>query len=193
MTHVTHVWTLATFWYDSFRRRVRPDDVGAGAEEPSAVATGCRYGNREVERMTRADLLLVVLAAANGAPYKPAQLQKTVFLITQNTQLVDRGPKFNFRPYNYGPFDKAVYDEAETLKLQGWARIEPSGYGQWNIYGATDDGLAFGREILETLPPAIAKYIHDTSHWVRSVSFSTLVKSIYAQYPGMQVNSIFQG
>jgi hypothetical protein len=188
-----YIWILVTFWYDSFWRRVRPDKFGLRAEKPSAIATGCPNGNQRIRRMTRTELLLAVLAAADGAVYKPAQLQKTVFLITQNTHLINRGPGFDFQPYNYGPFDKAVYQEAEILKSHDLAAIEPSGYGQWNVYSATQDGLNEGREILARIPDPLANYIRDISRWVRSVSFSTLVKSIYEQYPGMRVNSIFQG
>jgi uncharacterized protein YwgA len=143
--------------------------------------------------MTRDNLLLAVLAAADGVAYKPAQLQKTVFLITQNLKLVDEGPQFSFEPYHYGPFDKNVYQEAEMLRGRGLVKIEPSGYGQWNTYAVTEEGLAAGRKILASVKPEMQKYIRDVSSWARSVSFATLVKSIYQQYPGMKVNSIFQG
>ena len=33
--------------------------------------------------------------------------------------IVTDGAPFNFVPYDYGPFDRAVYSEAETLQLLG--------------------------------------------------------------------------
>src|SRR4051812_34921382 len=62
--------------------------------------------------MTRGGLVLALLAAAQGRAYTPAQLQKAAFLVTRNLpQAFDRGETFDFQPYDYGPFDKGVYQE----------------------------------------------------------------------------------
>ena len=107
--------------------------------------------------------------------------------------LVDRGPNFNFTPYDYGPFDAAVYSEAESLKLTGDVVVAPSGSGRWNTYAASGFGLTRGQQILAALQPNIRNYIDEISGWVRSRSFRDLVISIYDAYHEMRINSVFRG
>ncbi|HEY2009510.1 MAG TPA: hypothetical protein VGH23_11005 [Rhizomicrobium sp.] len=143
--------------------------------------------------MSRADLILALLASASGRSYSPAQLQKTVFLVTRNVPgLVNEGPGFDFQPYDYGPFDKAVYQEAEVLKQAGNAEIVPSPWGRWVTYAATQAGIERGEQILNGLRGETAQYLRQVSAWALSQSFSSLVKAIYDMYPEMKVNSIFK-
>jgi hypothetical protein len=144
--------------------------------------------------MDRRDLVLAMLASAEGRPYTPVQIQKAIFLVCENLpKVIDGGPSFTFAPYDYGPFDSNVYAEAETLQALGCAVIAPSPYGRWNTYAASDDGLNRGRQILDGLDEPTRKYLKDTSEWVRRQSFSGLVRSIYEAYPRMRANSIFRG
>jgi hypothetical protein len=108
-------------------------------------------------------------------------------------QIVDEGPSFRFVPYDYGPFDSDVYDEAQKLSWAGDVVIAPSWSGRWNTYAASDAGLAKGRQLLLRLDGGARKYMEEVSNWVRSLSFSSLVKSIYDAYPDMKANSIFRG
>jgi len=143
--------------------------------------------------MSRGELVLALLASAGGRTYSPAQLQKTVFLVTRNMpQLITQGPGFNFQPYDYGPFDRAVYTEAEILKSEGAADISPAPWGRWVVYGATQAGIERGRQILAALPQATSEYLQSVSSWALSQSFQSLVKAIYDAYPEMRVNSIFK-
>jgi hypothetical protein len=116
-----------------------------------------------------------------------------MFLIATNApSLVTEGPSFNFVPYDYGPFDRAVYAEASSLKQEGLADIQPSGWGQWNMYSSSKEGTEKGNELLARMSAARRKYVTETSHWVRAQSFTSLVKSIYKAYPNMRANSIFR-
>lgn len=144
--------------------------------------------------MSKGDLVLALLASAAGRAYSPAQLQKTAFLVTRNLpHIMDSGDTFDFQPYDYGPFDKSVYLQADVLKALGQAEIAPSGSGRWVTYAATEQGLAKGQELLGRLPEDAREYVHNVSRWALSQSFTTLVKSIYEQYPEMRQNSIFRG
>ena len=58
--------------------------------------------------MTRKEVVLAALAPAKHAPHSPVQVQKLIFLIDRNIPREVGGPHFDFQPYNYGPFDKAV-------------------------------------------------------------------------------------
>lgn len=144
--------------------------------------------------MTRQQVLLAILAAAEGRSYTPVQIQKAVFLVSRNLpHLITDGEPFAFVPYDYGPFDSAVYDEAERLASSGLAAIVPSGVGRWNIYSATEEGVRAGIEILASVDVASSEYISNVSQWVRSQGFGALVRSVYEAYPEMRANSIFQG
>jgi hypothetical protein len=175
----------------------------------SAVARTCgmifanqRSSTREVHElpnlvwkpMNRRDLVLAMLACADGRAYTPVQIQKAIFIACDKTPaLINQGPAFQFEPYDYGPFDAAVYGEIHALSNEGFATVAPSGGGRWNTYAASDIGLANGREILDGLAERDRGYLKQISEWVRSQSFSSLVKSIYEAYPSMRANSIFRG
>jgi hypothetical protein len=154
----------------------------------------CTPRNRTLEPMNRRDLVLAMLACADGRPYTPVQIQKAIFIVCDKVpSLVDRGPPFHFEPYDYGPFDAAVYGEIELLASQGLATIAPSGSGRWNNYAATDAGLIHGQEVLDRLEEREYEFLHRISGWVQTQSFSSLVRSIYEAYPAMRANSIFRG
>jgi hypothetical protein len=117
-----------------------------------------------------------------------------MFLITRNiSSLVTDGPNFNFIAYDYGPFDRAVYDEVEQLQQKELAEIQPSGMGRWNTYAASNAGMARGENLLAQMSNEHREYVRSVSRWVRSQNFSSLVRSIYKAYPEMRENSVFQG
>lgn len=143
--------------------------------------------------MNRKELLLAVLAAGQGRAFQPAQIQKAVFLISTNLpHLVHVGPRYNFAAYNYGPFDRNVYVEAENLRDEGAAVIAPAANGRWMTYAASNVGLRRGEQILDRLKIKRRRYIESVAEWVLAQSFVGLVKSIYDAYPEMRENSIFQ-
>jgi hypothetical protein len=185
----SRIWKLATFCYDSFWRRVWPANFGLDEGQPSAF-----WPQNKASSVNRRDLVLAILAAANGRSYTPVQIQKAVFVICdQLPHLIDDGPGFNFQPYDYGPFDSDVYSEIATLRHDGAAIIAPSGVGNWNTYAATDAGVDRGDEFLyQVMKEEDRAYIEQISNWVRSLNFATLVKSIYEAYPRMRANSIFK-
>ena len=69
------------------------------------------------ERVDR--YVLAVLSTAGGAEWTPVQLQKIFFLLDQTIGPALGGPKFNFEPYDYGPFDAEVYRRVEALQATG--------------------------------------------------------------------------
>ncbi len=141
--------------------------------------------------MDRRELVLAALSAAEGAHYTPVQIQKLCFLIDENLSEIIGGKTFNFKPYDYGPFDKAVYEELESLANAGDVDICPG--RKWSQYHLTSEGQKKGKALLRNMDPDAQDYIQRVSEFVRSLSFTELVSAIYRAYPHMRANSVFQG
>ena len=140
--------------------------------------------------MKRGEVVLSALAPACGAPHSPVQVQKLLFLIDRNVPRDVGGPHFDFQPYNYGPFDKAVYEELEALAKDGLVEVCPG--WKWNGYRLTEAGQKVGDGVLSSLKPNTREFIVKVSHVVRSLTFTQLVSAIYKAYPEMRANSVFQ-
>lgn len=139
--------------------------------------------------MNRRELVLAALAAGDGERHNPVQVQKMFFLIDRKIPEEVDGPHFDFRPYNYGPFDRNVYEELEAAARDGLVRIIPR--GTWSEYELTDEGLEAGREALGELSERAGKYLRAVSEFVRALSFDELVSVIYKNFPEMRENSVF--
>jgi uncharacterized protein len=185
------------------------DVVGLSGIQPSQAVTEsirgrhngveCGMGQRMVFRfssegrsMQRRDWNLLVLAAAEGQALSPVQFQKALFLISRNLPGEVGENFYDFQPYNYGPFDADVYNDALSLVPEQLAAVSKSPQG-WTEYSATPNGLARAKQIAEALDPKVSSYVERLVKWVRSQSFPALVRAIYHKYPEMKVNSVFGG
>src|SRR5256885_12661208 len=76
--------------------------------------------------MRRSRWVLLALLAAEGHSLNPVQLQKSLFLLgKRRPREVGKG-FYHFRAYDYGPFDLAVYTDADELAEQGLVTIDRS-------------------------------------------------------------------
>lgn len=139
--------------------------------------------------MTRQDLLLKILLAADGEPVTPAQLQKVAFLLGKQFASELSDDYYDFIAYDFGPFCADIYRDAERLECDGFATITINPQGGWRQYAATIKGL---QNAPEDIPEPVASYISATMTWARSLSFQQLVKAIYAKFPEYRENSVFQ-
>ena len=142
--------------------------------------------------MNRSEYVLAVLAASDGAPHTPVQVQKLFFLLDNKIPSFIGGPRFDFHADNYGPFDKNVYNELDLLELRGLAEINPVADMRRKVYRTSQQGQQLGLALLNGLRGDVVQYIRQLSQWVRGLSFAQLVSAIYAEYPAMKANSIFQ-
>jgi len=145
----------------------------------------------EGSEMTKKEIVLAALAPAKGSRHTPVQVQKLLFIIDKEIPALVNGPYFNFQPYNYGPFDKAVYDELIELASEGYVETIPE--NTWLSYRLTQTGQGEGDRLLGSLHADAQEYIGKASEFIRSLSFLQLVSAIYKAYPEMQVNSVFRG
>ncbi len=152
-----------------------------------------RGGGDMGKRLNRQDYTLAVMATQPGAVYEPVQVQKMFFLLDRNIGRSLGGTYFNFRPYDYGPYDKAVYSELEALARMGLAQSSVSSdWRQIRTFTLTAAGQAKGQAHSNMLPDDARKYIQKISQFVRSLSFAELVGAIYRAYPAMKKNSVFK-
>lgn len=142
--------------------------------------------------MNSRDFALVALAGAKRQALSPVQLQKLLFLLDRNIGLRVGGSGFDFKPYHYGPFDKAVYSTLTALACEGKAEIEesPSSHRAFRL---TEAGQQEGERKRAALGQQVVDYINAVCEFVRGQSFAGLVSSIYSAYPEMKVNSVFRG
>ena len=139
--------------------------------------------------MKRSDWTLLALAAGNGRPLSPVQLQKVLFLLGEKGK-VGRG-YYQFRPYNFGPFSPDIYVDAESLERMGLARIDRAEPGRpWAVYAATPEGIS-AAEKLDGLDRSTRQYVKALVEWAKGLSFQQLVSAVYREFPDQRVNSIF--
>ncbi len=142
--------------------------------------------------MNRQDWLLLVLDSTEKA-LTPVQLQKSLFLLekTLPDEIVAED-YYDFEPFDYGPFDSAIYQDAELLANQHLVNIVPSSTGRWREYSIGKVGLHRVDEIQRELPENVQEYVRQLVQWIQTKSFSELVRFIYDRYPDYKINSVFQ-
>ena len=141
---------------------------------------------------TSEQMILAAMALANRSPFTPVQIQKLMFLIDEELAEGLRRKFFNFRPYNYGPFDGNVYSCLDALVDSGHVELVPIPGQRWSSFRTTEEGQAIGGKKLSQLEAWVREAIEVYSDWVRSLSFTQLVSAIYNKYPAMRANSVFQ-
>lgn len=143
--------------------------------------------------LSREQVLLSMVAMVDGAALTPVQIQKALFLATDKaSRAFARNSRYDFQPYDYGPFDRQVYVDAEDLSRQGLMSIVPGPENRWNTYAATPEGVTRGRQYLRQLNNEQREILERILDVVRSLSFTELVSAIYRAYPPMRVNSVFR-
>ncbi|MFV3073154.1 hypothetical protein [Niveispirillum fermenti] len=135
------------------------------------------------------DAALVALAAMPDGSASPIQIMKMLFLIDRKASPAFGGPKFNFVPYDYGPFDRSVYDAIDNLATKGLVSVAT---GRPRTYRLTSEGKAEAAIIADRLQPAFLSYFHQLGKWIVSLGFTQLVSAIYREFPDMRVNSVFR-
>jgi len=134
---------------------------------------------------------MLAIGSAKGRGLSPVQLQKVLFLLGKELPTVVGTDFYHFQPYNYGPFDKAVYQDAEGLSYAGYVSIASS--GRITEYSATPEGSDYAEQIRARAPRLGTEYLTKIVEWAQSLTFSELVRAIYNKYPQYRVNSVFQG
>ncbi len=132
-------------------------------------------------------VLAAMAAGGENASFNPAQIQKLLFLIDNEIPEWIDGPHFDFKPYEYGPFDRMVYTIVESLHSAGNVNVDRT--GQYPQYALTPQGYRQGIEVQGKMPTFASAYLVEAAVWIRTLTFRQLLTAIYAEYPEMAVNS----
>lgn len=142
--------------------------------------------------MNKREIILTVMASVKDAVYSPVQIQKLLFLVDKKIPGHVNGPHFNFSPYDYGPFDKEIYQIIDEYEKTGEINVLGCSTSSIRKFRLTSSGQQLGDQLLSTLDPNVQTYLSKLSEFVRSLSFAELVSSIYNEYPEMKRNSVFR-
>lgn len=143
--------------------------------------------------MNREDWTLLAVASAEGEPLSPVQLQKSLFIIGEKlAHFIGDTSFYDFVPYNYGPFDPVVYEDAVSLEREKFVTIRKAPEQRWNEYSATREGLERAQELRIGLSEEVLNYIDLVVNWTRELSFDDLIRAIYKEFPESRRNSVFQ-
>ncbi len=140
--------------------------------------------------MKRADLLLKIIAAGEGKPLTPAQLQKVAFLLGMECSNYMPEDYYSFMKHDYGPLCVDVFRDAELLEREGKVVISIHPRGGWRQYSATLAGI---RAEVKDIPDEVSTYISDKVRWATELSFAELVRAVYRDFPQFRENSVFSG
>jgi uncharacterized protein len=141
----------------------------------------------------RRRMLMAAMACAGQKSFSPVQLQKMMFILDREIPDETGGPLYDFKPYDYGPFDRSIYSDLDALCVQGCVIREGEAFAPYRTYCLTDDGVAAGTGAYGILSKRAQDYVHSVVHFVRGQSFAGLVSAVYKAYPEMRENSVFRG
>ena len=124
----------------------------------------------------------------------PVQLQKTLFLLGKKMPKAVGESFYSFQPYNYGPFDRTIYTDAQRLADKGQIQIERRANESFDRYVITRDGEVDISRLAHYEAKDVSVYLREKLvPWIQAQTFESLVSAIYAEYPDMREHSVFQG
>lgn len=142
---------------------------------------------------SRSNWPLLALSESPEGRLSPAQIQKTLFLFGKKWPKIVGREFYKFKPYNYGPFDSAVYSDLTALQMARHVRrVESGPRSSWSEYEITDRGRVLAKNLAKPLKEDTISYLRSVASWARSVPFSHLIRTIYKLYPEYRKNSVFE-
>lgn len=132
-------------------------------------------------------LLLLADGATGQFALDPVRLMKGAFLGVERGRAEWRG-LFRFEAYDYGPFDRHVYDARDRLIVDGLLELIP---GRYDSYRLTDRGRERARELSTELGED-ADWMRRIGRYVTTRSFEQLLNEVYGAHPEYAVRSRFR-
>jgi hypothetical protein len=120
----------------------------------------------------------------------PIRIQKGMFLFAMESG-APASEVYQFEPYNWGPFSRAIYGDLETLEAQGLIERVPVMGATYARYRRTPDGEAAASRLAAKANPEWLSYLLDLRGKITNASFDRLLRAVYKQYPEYATRSIF--
>ncbi len=137
--------------------------------------------------VSRSDILLAIIAAANGKGLSRGHLQKVAFLVSEEFKGRMPADFYTFNRNKYGPFCNDIDNDTDMLQYWEFIQRKPGveqNHESYYISGQIDlDELKLAEDI--------KRFIKETVAWVAEMSFSKLVRAIYLRFPEYLEQSIF--
>ena len=147
-------------------------------------------------KLSNRQLFVLAGMAATEEPVRFAsiQIQKLFFLYDEKVRKdAGKTPFFDFKPYDYGPFDKTVYEilkDLESLSLAEITSVQAPYQSRRKLYALSYRGFNRGKKILKERSASERNRIHKVMNdLLQHRNFGDLVVSIYEEYPHMRANS----
>ena len=137
--------------------------------------------------VSSSEILLAIIAAADGKELSRVHLQKVAFLVSEEFKGRLPADFYTFDKYNFGPFCIEIYNDTEMLHYWGRIHIKPGTERRYDAYCIAEP---FDTECLQ-IDDDIKTYIKVTVEWVANMSFGEVVRAVYWLFPEYRENSIF--
>lgn len=135
--------------------------------------------------MTPKDWLMLTITSQR----EPIRIQKALFKLSRETDLPD-DEIYDFRPYNWGPFSPAIYQDIDSLIMEGSVERTPQPGASWSTYCLTPTGSRRASALRRQADPGMVETLDHICSWIEERSFGELLRDLYAEYPDMAVNSL---
>ncbi|HTS88698.1 MAG TPA: hypothetical protein VMG41_09420 [Gemmatimonadales bacterium] len=142
-------------------------------------------------RLEPRDWLLLALERSRSG-LTPVQLQKVLFLLGERKKATVHPGFYRFEPYNYGPFCRQIYNDADLFALTDFISVDYSRGNSLRRYQLTPEGQQAAQHIATRAPQDGLAYLNDVVRWAQSLPFNDLVRAIYEAYPAMRAKSVFR-
>jgi hypothetical protein len=139
-------------------------------------------------RVIRKDWLLLLI----GDGLEPIRIQKGMFLFAMESEAPAR-EKYDFVPYNWGPFSRAIYDDLESLQTAGLVERLPVPGASHFAYRRTSAGDAAAERLSRGGSEALVASLRQARAAVSDVDFGMLLRRVYRKYPTYATKSLFKG
>lgn len=146
------------------------------------------------ELTPRQETLLVFLGADNNTKLDPVRIMKGLFIFAMEApeNWLPSAARYNFEPYNYGPYSPDIYYDLERLERQGYVETAEVPGRSWKHYSLTPDGVKLAQGGVSAINPKVANYLRVLREFVDGLSFRQLLTAVYDKYPDYAVNSVFK-
>lgn len=154
--------------------------------------------NNNDSRLPRAIYPLLLLNfSKKGEIVGRTRFEKLVFVmqkrIIEQMRLSITLNSYQFRPFNFGPFDENVLDDLESLKLVGM--VENVGESDANeTYKITDKGKEIVTKLIKNkqIPEMFVEEVRKLTKEYGEMSLDKLLRNVYINYQEYTTNSVIR-